>query len=117
MNPSGDHFRGPIVKNAGPFAVVRNLGVTASSLANVCDDGADRLRGILFEGASGIIANNTVVDINQGASGRQEGNGIEMRNAPFDTGGSDVLVWISGNTVSNYRKTGSSPTGRWPRRS
>lgn len=50
-------------------------------------DGA-RLRGILFDGAAGSITHNTVTNINQGASGCQEGNGIEVRNGPFDnTGG------------------------------
>src|SRR5947208_82886 len=84
VDPPLDHFRGAVVKNLGTSANVVNLIVTASSLANVCDAGDDRLRGILFDGASGSITNNNVIDINQGISGCQEGNGIEVRNAPFD---------------------------------
>ena len=105
-DPAGFNFVGAVVKNGGPFAVVKNLTINTNALANVCDDGDDRLRGILFDGASGIIKDNTVLNINQGSSGCQEGNGIEVRSAPFDAGGSDVLVWISGNTVTNYQKTG-----------
>src|SRR3989442_13737424 len=47
VDPAGDHFRGAVVRNGGTSAIVENLMVTASNLANVCDDGNDRLRGIL----------------------------------------------------------------------
>lgn len=110
-DPVGGHFLGAVVKNAGPFAVVKNLTINTNLLANVCDAGGDRLRGILFDGASGIIKNNTILNINQGISGCQERNGIEVRNAPFTTGGVDVLVWISGNTITNYQKTGIVTNG------
>ena len=111
VDPSGGHFLGAVVQNDGPFAVVKNLTIDTNALANVCDGGAARLRGILFDGASGIIKDNTVLNINQGASGCQEGNGIEVRNVPFEAGGVDVLVWISGNTVTNYQKTGIVTNG------
>jgi hypothetical protein len=111
LDPPSGHFLGAVVKNGGPFAAVKNLTIDTSALANVCDSGDDRLRGILFDGASGIIKDNSVLNINQGASGCQEGNGIEVRNAPFDAGGSDLLVWISGNTVTNYQKTGIVTNG------
>ena len=82
VDPSGGHFLGAVVKNAGSTAHVKNLTVTALGLANVCDPPGppdNRLRGILFDGASGSITNNTtVVNINQGASGCQEGNAIEV---------------------------------------
>ena len=110
-DPPLGHFLGAVVKNAGPFAAVKNLTIDTDSLADVCDSGDDRLRGLLFDGASGIIKDNTVLNINQGASGCQEGNGIEVRKAPFEAGGSDVLVWISGNTVTNYQKTGIVTNG------
>jgi len=110
-DPSGSHFLGAVVKNGGAFAAVKHLTIDTDNLANTCDDGVDRLRGILFDGASGIIKDNTVLNINQGASGCQEGNGIEVRNAPFEAGGSDLLVWISGNTVTNYQKTGIVTNG------
>jgi hypothetical protein len=110
-DPLGNHFLGAVVKNGGAFAAVKNLTVDTNALANICDGGDDRLRGILFDGASGIIKDNTVRNINQGASGCQEGNGIDVRNTPFVAGGSDVLVWISGNTVTNYQKTGIVTNG------
>ena len=81
--------------------------MTADDLANACDGGDDRLRGILLDGAGGTIENNTVTGINQGESGCQEGNGIEVRNGPFDdTSDADTVVTIDGNTVTDYQKGG-----------
>lgn len=110
-DPSNGHFLGAVVMNGGATAHVTNLSITTSTLANVCDIGANRLRGILFEGASGEILGNTVTNINQGQSGCQEGNAIEVRNAPFDTTGTDIHVTISDNTVANYQKTGIVTNG------
>lgn len=112
VDPIGGHFVGGVVENAGAVAHVTNLTVTALGLANVCDEGDDRLRGILFDGASGSIVDNAVTDVNQGPSGCQEGNAIEVRNAPFDsTGTDDKVVLISGNTVSGYIKNGITANG------
>jgi predicted extracellular nuclease len=110
-DPADGHFLGAVVRNAGASANVRNLTVTASSLNNVCDDGDNRLRGILLDGASGSITGNTVVGINQGASGCQEGNAIEVRSAPFDNTGVDKAVTISDNQVSDYQKGGIVANG------
>src|SRR5947209_6191935 len=78
------HFVGGVIQNGGATANVTNLKVTTSNLAEVCDAGPNRLRGILFDGASGSITNNTVTHINQNQgpalSGCQEGNAIEVRN-------------------------------------
>jgi hypothetical protein len=78
----------------------------------VCDAGADRLRGIMFEGASGSITANRVIGINQGQSGCQEGNAIEVRNAPFDgTHPATVTVVVAHNVVTTYQKTGIVANG------
>jgi nitrous oxidase accessory protein NosD len=107
VDPADGHFTGAVVENAGTEASVTNLGVTTSGLADVCDSGDERLRGIMLDGASGAITDNRVFDVHQGDSGCQEGNAIEVRNAPFDdTGESDVQVTVSGNEVSDYQKTG-----------
>lgn len=111
VDPAGGHFLGAVIRNAGASASVRNVTVTAQGLANVCDAGNNRLRGILFEGASGSISNSTVTNVNQGPSGCQEGNAIEARNAPFDNTGSDLDVIISGNTVNGYIKNGITANG------
>ena len=112
VDPSGNHFKGAVVKNGGSVASVKNLTVTAQGLSNVCDAGNDRLRGIMFEGASGSITHNNVIGINQGASGCQEGNGIEVRNAPFNLSGTaDLPVEIAHNTVEHYQKTGILTNG------
>lgn len=112
VDPPGGHFLGAVVRNAGSTAHVTNLTVTTSGLANVCDAAGNRLRGILFESASGTITNNTVHNVNQGASGCQEGNGIEVRNPPFDgTHPSTKTVTITGNVVTKYQKTGIVANG------
>lgn len=82
VDPSGGHFTGGVIQNGGASANVTDVHVTASGLADVCDGGAARLRGILFDTASGSITNNTVTDINQGASGCQEGNAVERATSP-----------------------------------
>ncbi len=107
VDPAGDHFRGAVVANDGATAHVENLTVTTSGLANVCDAGDDRLRGIMFEGASGSIMHSDVLNINQGASGCQEGNAIEVRNAPFDgTHPNTQTVEVAHNGIYDYQKTG-----------
>lgn len=112
VDPAGGHFTGAIIQNAGSYAEVTKCTVTTSNLANVCDGGADRLRGIMFDGASGSITHNTVLNINQGASGCQEGNGIEVRNAPFDgTHPNTQTVDVAHNTVNDYQKTGIVANG------
>ena len=102
----GTAFTGAVVANEGTVASLRDLTVTAYDLADACHDGADRLRGILLDGASGTIEDNHVVDLRQPGSGCQEGNAIEVRNAPFDTTGPDVTVTIADNLVDDYQKTG-----------
>ena len=109
VDPAGDHFHGGVVENAGTTANVVDLTIVGSALSNThCDGGADRLRGIFFDGASGSIIGNIVDDINQGAgSGCQEGNAIEARNPPFDgTHLGTKVVTISGNSITDYQKTG-----------
>ena len=103
LDPIGGHFLGAVVKNGGTTAHVTKLTVDAANLSNVCDAGDDRLRGILFDGASGKITNNKVVHINQGPSGCPEGNAIEVRNF---TEPSTMTVTISGNHVYAWQKTG-----------
>lgn len=112
VDPAGDHFRGAVVASGGATGHVMNVVVTTYDLTNACDGGADRLRGIMFEGTSGSITRATVTGVNQGPSGCQEGNGIEVRNAPFDgTHPNTVTVEVSGNTVVDYQKTGIVANG------
>jgi hypothetical protein len=107
VDPTSGHFVGAVVANDGETAYVTNLVVQAQGLENVCDSGDDRLRGIMFDGASGAIWQNTVQSINQGPSGCQEGNAIEVRNAPFDdTHPNTVNVEITQNVVEDYQKGG-----------
>jgi hypothetical protein len=108
VDPGGGHFKGGVVVNGGATASVVDLQITTSALTNVCDAGADRLRGILFDHASGRISRNVIEDINQGASGCQEGNAIEVRN--FDAFNNPdtpiVSVEISHNRIERFQKTG-----------
>jgi parallel beta-helix repeat protein len=115
VDPSAGTFLGAVIKNGGSTAYVTNLTVTASDLAIACHSSTPvdtRLRGILFEGASGSITKNNVIGINQGASGCQEGNAIEVRNAPFDgTHPATIVVEIAQNSVDDYQKTGILANG------
>jgi hypothetical protein len=112
VDPAGDHFRGAVVANGGVTANVINLNVSVDGLANICDGGADRLRGIMFEGASGAITHSSVIGLNQGPSGCQEGNAIEVRNAPFDgTHPNTQFVEIAHNSLTDYQKTGIVANG------
>jgi hypothetical protein len=112
VDPASGHFLGAVVRNGGLSASVVNTGITASNLANVCDGAApqdNRLRGILFDNASGLIQGNAVVGINQGASGCQEGNAIEVRN--FVLPAAVRTVEIAHNDVDEYQKTGIVTNG------
>lgn len=112
VDPAGGHFKGAVVMNGGATAFVSNLTVEALALANVCDAGANRLRGIMFEGASGSITHVTVKNINQGPSGCQEGNAIEIRKAPFDgTHPDTATVTVSHSTLTGWQKTGIVANG------
>ena len=114
VDPSGDHFLGAVVQGAAGTndITVKNLAVTVAGLSDVCDPGADRLRGILFDGVGGTIKNNSVTGIRQATgSGCQEGNGIEVRNEPFEKGGIDESVVIRDNEVTGYQKTGILANG------
>ncbi len=88
VDPPGGHFTGAVIRNRGATARVRDVTVTASGLRDVCESGAARLRGILLEGASGEVVGSTVLDLQRGsgASGCQEGFGIEVRNDDANRG-------------------------------
>jgi len=111
VDPAGG-FKGAVVGSGGSTAHVTHLTVTASGLANACKSGGDRLRGIMFEGAGGSITHCTVAGINKGASGCQEGNAIEVRNAPYDgTHPGTVTAELAHNTVIDWQKTGIVANG------
>ena len=111
-DPMVGTFVGGVIENAGTTAHVKNLKITTDSLANSCKAGPERLRGIFFDGASGTITKNEVMNINKGASGCQEGNAIEVRNAPFDGTHPDTqTVTISKNKLTNWQKTGIVANG------
>lgn len=95
-------FKGAVLEAQGATANVINFRITGE-LGENCDDGEDRLRGILFDNTSGRIANNRIVDFRQvdpngDVSGCQEGNSIEARGRG--------KVVITRNVVVRYQKTG-----------
>jgi hypothetical protein len=108
VDPPGEHFIGAVIMNAGATASIVDTRITAQNLADVCDSGPGRLRGIFFDGAAGLIRGNTIIDVNQGASRCAEGNAIEVRTlASIDP----VVVEIDHNVVSRYQKSGIVVTG------
>jgi parallel beta-helix repeat protein len=110
IDPADGAFRGAVITNAGAVASVVNTNVSALSLADACRTGVERLRGIYFETASGIIRGNTIVNVNKGASACPEGNAIEVRNAALS--GDAAAVEIDHNTIDAYQKSGIVVTGR-----
>jgi hypothetical protein len=109
MNPAGGVFRGGIIVAGGASATVTNTIITALMLVDVCETGHDRLRAIYFNGASGVIQGNTILNVNKSGSACQEGNGIEVRNA--DLGGRPTSVQIIDNVVEGFQKTGVVVSG------
>ncbi|MFL5347787.1 MAG: PKD domain-containing protein [Hyalangium sp.] len=121
VDPASSSFRGAILRNQGATAHVRNLRLRAQGLLKdgPCDAGDDRLRGILWLGASGSIVDSEVLDIhrNQPAAsspegeprGCQEGHAIEVRNRDASV---QQQVEIRGNRVNGYQKVGILVAGR-----
>src|SRR3954471_16606660 len=109
VDPQNGTFRGGIVVAGGATATVTNTIFSSLMLANICQNGNDRLRAIYFNGASGAIRGNTIVNVNKGVSSCQEGNGIEVRN--IDLTGPATAVEISGNIVDGFQKTGIVVSG------
>lgn len=113
-DPPGGPFAGGVLENGGTWAGVRNCWIQGDFTYPGCQGGADRLRGILFDGASGLIEDNLVDEIHRPLShfGCQEGNSIEVRNEPFDgTGDSPTQVSIDGNVATDYQKNGITANG------
>lgn len=104
VDPADGFFRGGVIVSGGRSAVVANVTVTAMKLADICQVGNDRLRGIYFDGASGSIRGAIVVNVNKAGSSCQEGNAIEVRN--LDTAGAVAVVDIADNAVDGFQKTG-----------
>jgi len=109
VDPANGFFHGGVVVNAGASASVVNLTIASLMLADICQAGNDRLRAIYFDGASGVIRGNTIVNVNKPASACQEGNGIEVRNR--DLQATPSIVEISSNVVEGFQKTGIIASG------
>lgn len=114
-DPAGGTFTGAILRNQGAAMHVRNVKLRAQGLLKEgpCDEGDDRLRGILLLGASGSVVDSEVLDIrrNQPAAGTpegtprgcQEGHAIEVRNRDASV---QRQVELLRNQVSGYQKGG-----------
>ncbi|MBX4189475.1 right-handed parallel beta-helix repeat-containing protein [Candidatus Parcubacteria bacterium] len=113
VDPAGGHFLGAVVTNVpgATYITVTNGTITASGLANVCDAGDDRLRGVLLNESGGTVSNLTVTGVRQGHSGCQEGNAIEARRSPFSNTAPKLNVTISNNTVTDYQKNAITCNG------
>jgi hypothetical protein len=111
VDPPGGHFTGAVIRNQGTTARVRDVTVTASGLKDVCESGEARLRGILLEGASGEVVGSTVRELQKGsgASGCQEGFGIEVRNDDASRG--PFRVDVLRNRVVAAQKLGILAVG------
>jgi hypothetical protein len=108
VDPPGDHFRGAVLATSGAIAHVRRVTVTVSALADVCDAGDDRLRGIFFDGASGSVRDVRVVGLHQALpTVCPEGSGIVVNKAPFDgTHPATAHVVIENVRVEEFSRLG-----------
>lgn len=114
VNPATGDFLGPVIRNGGARAHARGLHIVGDFAGSGgCHGGAERLAGIAFEEASGTIMFSTVENILRAPHyGCQEGNGIQVRNAPFDgTHPNTQEVLIQQNTILRYQKTGILANG------
>jgi hypothetical protein len=103
-DPEDGRFRGAVLVAGGGFVSIVNTVVMGAALGAGCHAGAERLRGIYFDGASGAIRNNTVDLIYRDGSACDEGIGIEVRHAAEDA--VPLAVEIAGNLVTRYQKSG-----------
>lgn len=108
VDPPDGHFVGAVIRNGGSVAHVRHVRISAGGLADVCDGGSDALAGIAFDGASGSISRSSVLHLNQGASGCQEGHAIRVAHE----GTRRRHVIIDGNELGDYQKGGIFVSGR-----
>jgi hypothetical protein len=104
LDPPDGPFLGPIVVARGGVAAVVNTAISTVLLREGCYHGAERLRGISFEDASGIIRGNTVDNVRRQRSGCEEGIGIEVRNSQNDV--PLTYVEVVANAVDRYQKSG-----------
>jgi hypothetical protein len=111
--PPNNHFRGAVLTTTGAVAHVKRVTITAAGLADVCDTGDDRLRGIFFNGASGSIRDVTIVGIHQTLpTVCPEGSGIVVNKAPFDdTHPAIAFVEIDHVKVINMSRVGIQGLG------
>jgi hypothetical protein len=109
VDPAGALFRGGVIVAGGASANVVNTVITALMLADACQVLHDRLRGIYFNGASGLIQGNTILNVHKGGSSCQEGNAVEIRNA--DLAGATTSVEVIGNVIDGFQKTGIVASG------
>jgi len=107
IDPVGDHFRGGILTATGSNVSITNGRIQADGLADICDTGNDRLRGVFFPGYGGSVSYMDVLGINQGPSSCQEGNGVEFSNI----GGTEVSATLNRVHVDGYQKNGITFNG------
>src|SRR6187549_1847950 len=60
IDPPAGAFEGGVVVSGGPLASVINTRIVGMLARRACHAGAQRLRGIFFDGASGTIRGNIV---------------------------------------------------------
>jgi hypothetical protein len=109
VDPADGLFRGGVIVAGGASAGVLNTVITALMLADVCQAQHERLRAIYFNGASGLIQGNTILNVHKRGSSCQEGNAIEVRNA--DLAGATTTVEILTNVIEGFQKTGVVASG------
>ncbi len=103
IDPPGGNFQGPILKNAGKAANVTNIFLR-TNLADVCNDEANKVIGILFDKAAGTISNvNVQINKGAGASTCSEGVAVQAQVLPYSAKATYLKVTVKNNTL-NYNQ-------------
>jgi hypothetical protein len=106
-DPEGGAFRGPVVKNGGAEAHVRDLIVRAAELAPICHQG-EELAAIALDNCSGSVVDSAVEGVHRRGDACGEGTGIAVH---ADYGVVPRHVWIVGNHVTQFARSGVRVAG------
>jgi uncharacterized repeat protein (TIGR01451 family) len=103
QDPTGGHFTGAVLTNAGPAMSLENLTVRGS-FANAFPN-CENVYGVLFRDASGSMTSVQVLDITQ------HGTCMTVHAVTIIATNGPRTVSITGSTVSGFQRTGLFATG------
>jgi hypothetical protein len=112
VDPSGGHFLGAVIANAGNVANVRDLKIVGKLTSTTCDLN-NPFRGIQILDGEGSVEGTSLIGIHRGPGNSCiEGKGIVVIRAPLDgTHPNTGHVVISDNYVKDFPNAGIQVEG------